>query len=293
MNWDDVRIFLAVVRHGTLAQAALRLGIDPTTVSRRLQRLETAISGTVFEHTPAGHVLTARGAALLNQAELMEAAIVEAMERSTGGRGAAEGVIRVSASEGFGTSMIAAHLHEFCTLYPAITVELAASTGFLNLTRREADIAIMLARPKSGPLLVRRLTPYTLGLYAGQDHPAPDSLAALKDARMVGYVPDLIYAPELRYMDELPGTPAAASASTSIHAQAQMIRTGAGIGILPCFLADPDPQLKRVLAHEISISRTFWLVLHKDKRAIARIRLFIDWLTALVARMEPLLVGRK
>jgi DNA-binding transcriptional LysR family regulator len=113
MNWDDFRIFLAVARDGTLAQAGARLGVDPTTVARRVQRLESALSATLFEHTPTGHILTTRGTALLQQAQAMEEAMIAATERDGAAKGTAEGTIRVSVSEGFGSGIIAPHLADF------------------------------------------------------------------------------------------------------------------------------------------------------------------------------------
>lgn len=293
VNWDDLRIFLTVARHGTLAQAAARLAVDPTTVGRRIQRLEQALSATLFEHTPAGHVLTARGNALLVQAELMEAAMIVAAEGGSAAKGAAEGTIRISLSEGFGAAVVAPHLVEFTAAHPRIGIELVASSGFLNPSRREADIAIMLARPKSGPLIVRKLTDYQLGLYASATAPPLSTIEDALERPIVGYVPDLIYAPELRYLDDLPGKPTATITSSSINAQAQIIRSGAGVGILPCFIGTPDPALRRVMADEIDIQRRLWIVVHRDMRNIARVRLFIDWLDALVVRMRPILSGEQ
>jgi DNA-binding transcriptional LysR family regulator len=289
MNWDDLRIFLGVARHGTLAQAAIRLAVDPTTVARRIQRLEQALSATLFEHTPAGHLLTARGNALLVQAEAMEEAMIAAAESGAAGKGAAEGTIRISVSEGFGSGIVAPHLGDFAAAHPRIGIELVASSGFLNPSRREADIAIMLARPKSGPLIVRKLTDYHLGLYASAAAPVPATIEAALARPIIGYVPDLIYAPELRYLDDLPGKPTATITSSSINAQAQIIRSGAGLGVLPCFIGTPDPGLRRLMPGEIDIQRRLWIVVHRDMRNIARVRLFIDWLDALVTRVRPIL----
>jgi DNA-binding transcriptional LysR family regulator len=290
MNWDDLRIFLSVARDGTLAQAGARLNVDPTTVARRIQRLERALATSLFEHTASGHVLTARGNALLSQAQTMEESVIAATEGGSTGSGATQGTFRISVSEGFGNGIIAPHLHEFAALYPEIAIELVASTGFLNPSRREADIAIMLARPKSGPLVVRKLADYRLGLY-GTGQGLPKTMAELGAHRLVGYVPDLIYSPELRYLDEVGGTPVASLASSSVIAQAHLVRSGAGVGILPCFIAGSDPAFERLLPEEIDFSRAFWLVVHRDMRGITRIRLFIDWLDQLVKRLRGLLLG--
>jgi DNA-binding transcriptional LysR family regulator len=170
-------------------------------------------------------------------------------------------------------------------------IELVASTGFLNPSRREADIAIMLARPSSGPLIVRKLTDYHLGLYGRQDGEDVPSLDALAQRRLIGYVPDLIYAPELRYLDDVPGGLSASLTSTSVNAQLQLIRSGAGVGILPCFIANVDVSLRRLLQSDIDIRRAFWLVVHRDMRGIARIKLFIDWLDSLVIKLRPDFLG--
>lgn len=289
-NWDDLRIFLAVARHRTLAAAGNRLQIDPTTVARRIARLEKAVSQTLFEHTNTGHSLTSRGQELLAHAQQMESAALTAASGSPGAAHSAEGVVRLSVSEGFGHWVITPHLHEFVARYPGIAVELVASSGFLNPSRREADLSIMLARPKKGPLVVRKLTDYRLGLYAaaGGRAAAIEHPSDLQGERFVGYVPDLIYAPELRYLDEVaPGLEAGLS-STSITAQAILIENGAGIGILPCFIGDKNPRLTRLLAGGIDIERSFWLVMHRDVQQIARIRLFIDWLVETVGAERSL-----
>lgn len=291
VNWDDLRIFLAIARVGTLSAAGKRLGLDATTVARRLARLEAGI-GRLFEITPNGHVLSPRGQELLVHAQAVESAALASFESSAAGVHVG-GVIRVSVSEGFGSWIIAPHLYRFAEERPGASVELVASTGFLNPSRREADVAILLARPKRGPLVTRKLTDYRLGLYARPGTTAPSGAGALADHRLVGYVPDLIYAPELHYLDEAaPGLTASLS-STSVNAQAALIRSGAGIGILPCFIGDADPGLERLLPDAIDIGRSFWLVVHRDLRGVARVKLFIEWLDGLIAELRPLLHGRR
>jgi DNA-binding transcriptional LysR family regulator len=291
VNWDDLRIFLAVARAGTLSTAGRRLALDPTTVARRLGRLEAEIGRSLFEITPGGHVLTPRGQELMSHAQAMESAAIACAEGASSGVQPG-GTIRVSVSEGFGTWIVAPHLRSFAEAHPGTAVELVASTGFLNPSRREADIAIMLARPKQGPLIARKLTDYRLGLYGvSGTHLADDE--PLTAQRLIGYVPDLIYAPELHYLEEAAPGLSATLASTSVNAQAAMVRSGAGIGILPCFIGDADPGMARLLALSIDIRRTFWLVVHRDLRGVARVKLFIDWLDALIARMRPALDGTR
>ena len=296
MEWGDLKLFLAVARSGRLADAARSVGLDATTIGRRIQRLERALETTLFEKAPTGHILTERGQALVDDAERMEAAAIDLQTLIGRDRGKLTGVIRISVSEGFGSQIVAPRLRGFLDLHPSVAVNLIASSGFLNPSRREADIAVMLARPKAGPLVTRKLTDYHLGLYATEQYLAKAApvrdVADLRAHHMVGYIGDLIYAPELRYLAELDARLEASICSSSIVAQAQLIASGAGCGILPCFIADRLPGLRRVIPDQIDIRRSFWLVVHHDARRIARIGRFIDWLNALTVELQPLMLGR-
>jgi len=295
MNWDDIRVFLALARGGTLSTAARATDRNATTIARRVQRLEAALAVTLFEHGAAGQTLTEAGHRLLAHAEAMEAGARAAQQQAEAGA-ALGGSIRLSVSEGFGTGFVAPRLASFTRAHPAIAVDLVAATGFLNPSRREADIAIMLARPKGGPLIAAKLTDYRLGAYASEgflaEHGAPAGIDALIGSPLVGYVPDLIFAPELRYLAEIDERLDPAIRSSSITAQARLIASGAGCGVVPCFIGDTIPELRRVLVDAVSIQRSFWLVVHRDMRRVARIEAFIGWLREEVARAQPLLMGR-
>jgi DNA-binding transcriptional LysR family regulator len=294
VNWDDMRIFLALAASGSSAAAAKTVGNDATTVSRRLQRLERALGTSLFEHGRAGLMLTDAGHRLLAHAEAMEVE-ARAIQQEASEGAALSGTIRLSVSEGFGTHFVASRLAGFAAAHPGIAVDLIASTGFLNPSRREADVAVMLARPRGGPLIAAKLTDYRLGVYAARDHlrvtGAIDSVEALRAHRLIGYVPDLIYAPELRYLAEVDGQLEPSLRSSSINAQASLIASGAGCGILPCFIGDALPVLVRVARDVADIKRSFWLVVHRDMRRLARIEAFIGWLRGEVATAQPLLLG--
>ncbi|PVE59416.1 LysR family transcriptional regulator [Arthrobacter sp. TPD3018] len=284
-RWDDLQDFLRVARAGQIARAAAAAGVDATTLARHLRRLEGALGQTLFEQSREGQVLTAAGEALL--------VAVEAMGQAAAGIVPTDddpdrlsGVLRVSVSEGFGTWFVAHHLPDFTARHPDLTIDLVASSGFLNPSRREADVAILLARPQTGPLVSSKLTDYTLGLYAGElyaaRHALPTIAAAVRDHPLVGYVPDLLYAPELRYLAEIEEGLSPRIRSSSINGQYRLIAAGAGLGVLPRFIGDADKSLRRVLP-ERTIRRSFWLVTHQDTRGAKRVRAFREWLTALVA----------
>jgi DNA-binding transcriptional LysR family regulator len=280
-DWDDLRIFLAAARAGSLAAAGQKLGIDTATVGRRVARLETALKSTLLVRSRSGLQLTAAGAQLL-------AAGVDAenlMERAArvAHPDVVAGTVRISAAEGFGTTVLAPALPALAAQRPGLRVELAASSGFLSPSRREVDMAITLSAPDAHRLIVEPLTKYQLALYAAPAYleraGPPSTEAELPRHQIVGYVDDLIYASELRYLDEvLPGlTPTLAS--SSIRAQREMICAGGGIGVLPCFMAE---GLARVLPGEVLLERRWWLSTHAEVHDTARMRVVRSWLKALV-----------
>ncbi|MGN6819280.1 MAG: LysR family transcriptional regulator [Sphingomonas sp.] len=287
INWNDIQDFLTIARAGRLARAGTLAGVDATTIARRLRRLERRLGQTLFEQTRDGLVLTAAGEKLQIQAEAMQIAADRIADTPDDGR-ALTGLLRVSASEGFGTWYIAHRLRDFAASYPRLVIDLVASSGFLNPSKRETDIAIMLSRPTSGPLVGSKLTDYDLGIYAARSylehHEAPRTREDLaRHDRLVGYVPELLYAPQLNYIDELNPTLEATIRSTSINGQYRLIASGCGIGALPHFIARTDDTLVRLMP-EIMIRRSFWMVAHRDTRELRRVREFQAWLTAGVKR---------
>ena len=289
-DWDDLRIFLVASRAGSLGVAAQRLGIDTATVGRRVARLESALKATLLVRSTKGLQLTATGAQLQRFAIEAEAAMESAAHVTQAD--VVAGTVRISAAEGFGSAVLAPALPSLARSRPGLKIELAAHAGFLSPTRREVDMAITLSAPDSHRLVVEPLTRYQLGLYAATqflaENPPPRSVADLADLQVVGYVDDLLYAPELRYMDEvLPGL-IPTLASSSIQAQRAIVAAGGGIGVLPCFLAE---GLTRVLADEVLIERRFWLSTHREIQGSARMRAVTTWLRQLVeserGRLSP------
>lgn len=293
-DWDDLRVFLAAARAGSLATAAQRLGVDAATVGRRVARLETALKSTLLVRSATGLQLTATGAQLLERALNAESAM-EAAGRVTQPDLIA-GTVRISASEGFGGAVLAPALPALLAAHPGLNVELAASSGFLSPSRREVDMAITLS-PAAGPrLIVEPLTPYQLALYASPEFLArrgwPDTIDDLPRFDMVGYVDDLIYAPELHYLDEIRPNLRPRLASSSIRAQRDMIAAGGGIGVLPCFLAE---GLTRVLPDQVLIERRFWLSTHREVHGTARLKAARRWIKTLcreqARRLAPVQQG--
>jgi DNA-binding transcriptional LysR family regulator len=293
MQWDDLKYFLAVARTGQIARAAQSIGADATTVGRRLRRLETTLGTTLFEQQRDGQRLTEAGERLLAQVEAIDGAMAGIARHDSPGLGP-DGLVRVSASEGFGSRMIAPRLGDFSDIYPQVQVDLVANSGFLNPSRRETDVAIVLTRPRKGPLVVRKLTDYGLRLFAShaylEKRPPIATPAQLGQHRLIGYIPDFVYAPELDYLEEIAVHLKPSLRSSSINAQHAMASAGHGIAVLPCFIGDADPALERILPM-IRIQRSFWLVAHKDVLMQPRIRVFVDWLIEIASADRERLLG--
>jgi len=276
MKWDDLKIFLAVARHKKLADAATELRIDITTISRRIRRLEDDLGQTLFERLRSGHQLTANGEKLLVTAEQIETNFENIDRAKENATHTPSGTIRISVAEGFGTEILAPILGKFSAQFPEIEIDLVSGSGFLSLSKREADVAIGLARSKSKHIQSELLCTYNLHLYGHKsylnDHAEIRSLKNLSNHTLIDYVDDLIYSDELRYFElHLPKLRPNIR-STSIMAQKTLVESGAGIAILPDFMA--SSELQKILPNKIQIKRQFWFSCHQSVAPLKKIKAF-------------------
>lgn len=295
VNWDNLRLFLGVVRAQSAQEAARRLGMDHSTVTRRLHRLEKELGAHLFERTPVGHLLTPAGRRLLEHVERMESSMVLVSEEVGGDSHMLSGHVRLGATEGFGSFFLAPHLSHFCEQHLAIRVELLIVPRFINLTQREADLAVNVERPQGNGQVCSRLADYRLRLYASRhyldNHPPIQQVRDLAAHRFFGYVEELVFSPALRYLSAIAPDAPTPLRSTSVVAQYHAVREGRCIAVLPCFMAAQSPELVPVLAHEIDLLRTFWIAAPGDRRELARVRALWDYLREAVACNRALLQG--
>jgi DNA-binding transcriptional LysR family regulator len=292
VDWDDLRIFLAVARAESLSGAGKRLKIDPATVGRRVARLEEAVGARLFQKSPQGYALTAEGARLMPHAERAETALEGAAEALTGPEGLT-GQIRLGAPDGCANYLLPQVLARICDANPGLEVQVVALPRVFNLSRREADMAIGVSRPGAGRLTVQKLTDYRLHLAASRSylaaHPPILSRDDLRSHRFVGYIPDMIFDKELDYLAEI-GVPPPPLASNSVSVQLNFLRQGAGLGIVHDFALPAAPELVRVLADRIALVRSFWLIRHADDGRVDRLNRFAETLIrearAEMARLE-------
>lgn len=302
LDWQDIQIFLEVARSQRLTDAARRLGLDHSTLSRRTRRFEQTLNTQLFERSTHGYHLTEAGQQLLAHAEEMARHAFEAGESLTDKNHQISGQIRLGVTEGFGTWVIAPLLSAFCSRHPGVTLDLLALPRVVNLSRHEADLAITVERPVSPGLVISRLCDYRLRLYASEGylarHGRPERLAELGAHRLVGYVDDLIFSEQLSYLAPLldpsvvghPG-PHFTMRSTSVTTQHAACLHGAGLGVLPCFMASTSETLVNVLADDVAIDRQFWITARQEQRRLARVRLLWDFLREALEANHAFLMG--
>ncbi|BEV72693.1 MULTISPECIES: LysR family transcriptional regulator [unclassified Paludibacterium] len=296
LDWDNLRFFLAVARSQTASGAARRLGVDHTTVARRIRELELALGTVLFEKSrSSGFLLTAEGRELLASADAMESLVQAAHEQFHGAADSLAGNVRIGATEGFGSYVLAPLLAAFSARHPAISIDLLPVPHFVSLSKREADLAVQLERPERGQYVSVRLCDYRLRLYATreylQDHPPVVVPADVRLHDTIGYVDDLAFSNELLYLERtLPGAQPR-FCSTSVIAQYQAVLQGRALAILPCFMAEQDPRLVAVLPNQIEVTRHFWLCCREELRQLRRIAALWDYLRTEMAARQAWLMG--
>lgn len=270
-NWDDMRIFLAVARAGGLTGAARGLKMDPATLGRRVARLEGAVGAPLFVKSPQGYALTDLGQQMRDKAAEAESALSLALDA---GQGGLTGQIRVGAPDGAANFLLPQVMARIQAENPGLEVQILALPRVVNLSQREADMAVTVSPPAAQRLMVEQITDYKLHLAQRADAPAIADLADLRDRRIVGYIPDMIFDKELDYLGDI-GAGAVQLASNSVAVQLQMLRHG-GVGFAHDFALHAAPELRRVLISKVSLTRTFYLVRHRSDRQSERLTRFAE-----------------
>jgi len=296
-DWNDLRYFLELARRGKLSAAALRLGVDHTTVARRIAALEGSLGIPLFTRANRAYTLSEEGRRLLNYAEKMESNSFELLDEVTPASAGPVGTVRLATPEAIGSQFIARRVASFHARHPGINLELVAETREASFSRREADAAITLAKPALGRVTSKKLGDYRLRLYAApaylQKHPPIVRLGDLKQHHFIWYVDDLLPIPELRMLDKAISNPNVIFRTTSVTGQANAAETGLGIALLPCFVADQMKALTTVLPREISVMRELWLSVHEELASQAPMQSVTNFLNTLVASERRTLVGER
>ncbi|MFK7764743.1 MAG: LysR family transcriptional regulator [Roseobacter sp.] len=290
--WDDIRVFLAVARSGTLSGAVRRLGLGIATVSRRIERLELAMGQPLFARHQSGYRLTEDGKALVERAEEMEAA---ALSLSSGLRQDAvvSGTVRLATAENLATGLIVPALGSLRAEYPQLSLEIITDIATVNLHRRDADIALRLVKPDRGNVSLQRLGTLGFGLYGAPDYIAArdsNSDQSTFDAdEFIGWTETYATLPAARWVELTLNGRRPTLTTTSLATQLAACASGAGLAVLPHFIARSLDLI--CLDADLGIDQSIWLATHSDLVQSRRIRVVADFLRHLVETHRSVLSG--
>jgi DNA-binding transcriptional LysR family regulator len=278
-SWDDLQYLMEAVRHGSFSAGARALGVDHATIGRRIRRLEKTLGRAVIDRQRPGLTLTAFGEAALTEAERMRDAAAT-IARLAEARPKLAGPVRVTTTGLFATTYLTPRLAPFRKQQPLIDIELIVDERSLSLARREADIALRLARPKDSSLVTRRLAILGYGFYAT---PAYLKRARNEGPAFIGFEESPPDIPEVNWVRQVAANRPIAFRSNYRMAQIEAVRAGLGIGLLPHFAAK-GLALAVAPAAPASMTRELWLLVHRDLKDAPRFRAVIDFLVERTAR---------
>lgn len=273
MDWEDVRVFLAVAEAGSLSGAARALGVNHATIARRLARFDQGLgSPGLLEKRPEGYVLTTAGQAVLEEARAMEAAALAIGRRAEAGAAIA-GLVRLSTVGSFAEHMLAASLARLTATHPALEVELVGEDRNISIARGDADLALRFGRPTRGEAVTRRVGDADYGLYATADYLARTAEA---DWRFISYSEEVeAVAPGARRIAELASGRGVSLRLSTMGAQREAAAAGGGVAMLPRYLVGDDARLT-LAAEGPAWSQPIWLLMRRDVARVGRVRLVAD-----------------
>ena len=292
MDWDDLRIFHAIARAGSLTAAAHRLGVNQSTMSRRLAALERSLGARLLNRRAGGVSLTAAGEELLRRADRIAEEFDE-LERGVAGRDARlTGRLRITCTDNFAYNFVIPQIAGFVHMHPGIDVDLFTGYQHLSLARREADVAIRTTKKPSETLVGRRLFRFALAVYGSAElvaalPPEPDPA----ELAWIGY-PSEAYN-RLMITDHFPTAAIRHRVESNLMRNA-MVRNGVGVAVTGCFAGDPDPGLRRVYAEPVTdADMDLWVLTHPDLARVARVRAFMSFIADRFLANRDLFEGRR
>ncbi|MDG4665343.1 LysR family transcriptional regulator [Mycobacterium sp. 236(2023)] len=292
---DDLLVLLSVGRTGKYTTAADELGLNHTTISRRIAALEAAVGGRVLARVAGGWELTDLGRDALAAAEAVETA-VRSLATDTAGQRALEGVVRISATDGFSAYIAAPAAAAVQRRHPKVAVEIVAATRRATQQRSGLDIEVVVGEPKVHRAKALRLGDYCLGLYGSRDyladHGSPANIADLHRFPLIYFIDSMLQVDDLDLAPSFAPAMRESVTSTNVFVHVEATRASAGIGLLPCFMADRHADLVRVLPDEVSIRLTYWLVTRAETLRRAEVAAVVDAIRDRVRDQHDVLLGK-
>ncbi|MEE4110213.1 MAG: LysR family transcriptional regulator [Halieaceae bacterium] len=288
MDWDDLKILLALARRRSARGAAQELGVSNSTITRRLDDFERDLGTRLFDRTPEGYRMTQSAENLLPTAEHVEELVLAAERRVSGEDQELEGLIRLTLPTATGLSVLMPRLAQFAADYPGIELELITSALSLDLGRREADIAIRVFRRGASPpdnLIGRRISAMTAAPYVHRDLLDPDRPDDVSHLTWIGYGPDVPDQPWKTYCRN--GHLPQRHVVGDVNFQVEAVRNGMGMIFAPCVLFRDEPEIVRVPGEECHHFLDIWVLTHKDLRLSARMRILREILAEELSKLRP------
>jgi molybdate transport repressor ModE-like protein len=287
VDWEDLRVFLALARHGSLSAAARILAVNHATVARRIHALEKTLGEKLVDRRPDGYVLTPAGTRTLAAVSDMEAAATT-LGRS-GSQDGPKGLVRINAPPALTQGFLLSRLASLPALHPGLEIEIATGMRAVSLERRESDIAVRLARPQDGDLLARPLVTMGFGFYGT---PAlRQAVAKGKTPAFVGFDESNAYMPEAAFLARHFPTARLAFRCNSHAAQATAAAAGAGAALLPHYIGRTEPGLKLCKIEPVPPTREVWLLKRRQDRKDLPIRTVADFIAKIFAEEKALFAG--
>lgn len=295
-DWNDLKYFLAVARHQSTTAAGRALGVDQSTVQRRLAALEQRIGQPLVQRLPTGYRLTAFGQQLLAEAERVEAAVQGMTQRIESARCDLEGIVRVTCPEPIVARLTDSPvLDRFRARYPAIDVRLVMSDKYLDLMKGEADVALRSGDTDDGALIARKLADSLWAVYASRkyiaQHGAPASIEALAAHSLIGLDDSMARHRAAQWLRQVAPDARLVARSQSVLGLVAAARSGVGVAPLPTALGDAEPELVRVLGPVPELTRIWRILVAPDQRRTPRVAAFFDFMVGETEALRPILTG--
>lgn len=306
MNWDDLRYFLAVAAAGSLSGAGQQLGVNTTTVLRRIASLEDDLGARLFERERTGYRLTAAGEKLVETLEPVDRRL-SALPRdfaAAGGSGA-EGIVRLAASDVVASALLAPELSSFCRQYPGLELEIvtdprlaaAGAAPRIGNPLKDVDVALRLARPTQGDMLMRKVGDMAYGLYAApaylEERGHPRQMADIAGHDLIGFPRAETPLGPVWWFSRAEKSANVTLRSSSVATRTEAARNGLGFAALPCILADSDEGLERIFGPDMLGALEMWLLARNDLAQLAHVRAVMEFVVEAVKRRRGALEGRR
>lgn len=294
LDWSGIQYVLAVADKGSLVTAARQLGVNHTTVLRRIRAFETQLGARLFERRTTGHVLSPAGETLVAAARLMQDTLLETERRIAGTDLRLEGTVRVTTTDTLAHTILPRILAGFGVEHPDVRIDLSTTNTMLSLTRRDAEVAVRPSKESAPSYFGRRVSELAIALYASSSYlERTPARTDLERHRWIALDESLARTTIARWMARAIGAAPIAMRVDSLTALQHAALAGIGVAALPCYLGDSSAGLRRVRGPIAEMATELWVLTHEELRRTTRIRALTDWLVAGLSEERDLLTGRR